>query len=222
MAIRAVIFDRDGVLTQFDLEAAETFIKPRLNMTAMELAMLWMRWSSVIGTPQSLIEEEDLLRSFWMYAGDKVGVSDQVQRELFNFDYLEVVVPFPDARPALEFAKAQGLKVGVLSNFSLATLNSSLEHVGLLDLVDYAVPAPIIRYAKPHPKSYQHVLSVLGVEPEECLFFDDETPCIEGARALKMASFLVDRNAESHCLDKGIVRDLSAITELINDEKAVV
>ena len=54
----------------------------------------------------------------------------------------------------------------------------------------------------------------LGVEPEQCLFFDDEVPCVDGARALGMSAYLVDRTRTEHELSRGIVCDLSAIATI--------
>ena len=222
MAIRAVIFDRDGVLTQFDMQTAEAFIKPRLGITAVELGQLWWQWNQIIGQPQNEVEEQDLLNGFWMYAGDKVGVDEQIKQELFAFDYLDVVLPYDDARPAMEVARQHGLKIGVLSNFSLATLDKSLDSVGLSDLVDWAAPAPVIRYSKPHPKAYEYIANKIDDLPEECLLFEDEMQCIEGAKALNMSTFWVNRKAQSHKISKGMVCDLSALSEILSNIKTAV
>ena len=215
MAIRAVIFDRDGVLTEFDIDAAEAFLQPRLRMPLMELAQRWVKWSDVIGTPKSEVEEADLFRGFWTYISDAVGVSEDVRQELFDFDYLGVIRPFADAYAALKFCKELGLKVGVLSNFSLATLDQSLVVGGLIDWVDYAAAAPVIGYAKPQAESYHYVAQKLGVSSEECLLLDDDPAYTEGARTVGMLAYLVNRRLLQHDLVNYVIRDLTALPAVL-------
>ncbi|MCB8943863.1 MAG: HAD family hydrolase [Ardenticatenaceae bacterium] len=219
MAIRAVIFDRDGVLTEFDIDAAEAFLQPRLHMPLIELAQRWVKWSDVIGTPKSEVEEGDLFRGFWTYISDLVGVSEAVRQELFDFDYLGVIRPFADAAVALQYCKQMGLKVGVLSNFSLATLDQSLAAGGLGTWVDYAAAAPVIGYAKPQAESYQHIAQKLDVLPDECLLLDDDPAYVAGAQAVGMHTCLVNRRLLAHDLANGVLKDLTALPTAL--ERAV-
>jgi FMN phosphatase YigB (HAD superfamily) len=54
----------------------------------------------------------------------------------------------------------------------------------------------------------------LQVDPGACLFFDDERACVQGASAVGMHAYLVDRGCSDHVLEEYIVTDLS-IVELI-------
>jgi putative hydrolase of the HAD superfamily len=74
--------------------------------------------------------------------------------------------------------------------------------------------APVIGAAKPAPRAYEIALDGLRVEPEQCLFFDDETECVEGARKLGLRAYLVDRQAPMHNLARFVVADLRAVPEL--------
>ena len=215
MAIRAVIFDRDGVLTEFDIDAAQAFLQPRLQMSLIELAQRWVKWSDVIGTPKSEVEEEDLFRGFWMYVSELEGLSDGVRQELFDFDYVGVIRPFADAHSAVQYCKELGLKVGVLSNFSLATLDQSLASSGLARWIDYAAAAPVIGYAKPQAESYCHVARRLGVSAHECLLLDDDPSYVEGARSVGMAAYLINRRLLDHDLISCVMRDLTALPAIL-------
>lgn len=222
MAIRAVIFDRDGVLTEFDIDAAQAFFQPRLNMSLMELAQRWVKWSDMIGTPKSETEEADLFQGFWTYVSEMEGLGEAVRQELFDFDYVGVIRPFADAKPALQQCQQQGLKVGVLSNFSLATLDQSLAMNGLGQWVDYAAAAPVIGYAKPQAESYTHVARKLGVSSEECLLIDDDPAYVDGARAVGMQAYLVNRRLLDHDLSNYLVRDLSILPALLEAEDKIL
>lgn len=215
MAIEAVIFDRDGVLTEFDIDAAEAFLQPKLGITLIELAQRWVRWSDLIGTPKNEAEEEDLIRGFWMYISDLIEADNELRQELFAIDYLGMIRPFADALAAVQHCKKLGLKVGVLSNFSLATLGQSLAASGLADWVDYAAAAPVIGYAKPQAEAYYHIAEQLGVAAEDCLLLDDEPIYVQGAKTLGMTSILVNRRLLTHDLDNDVICDLTALPTLL-------
>ena len=116
----------------------------------------------------------------------------------------------------LRHAKRAGCRVGVLSNFSLATLDASLAAVGISDLIDVACAATVIGYSKPDPRAYHVVLKELGVGPEQCLYFDDEITGVDGARNVGMDALWVNRDAATHDLARAEVCDLTAIPILLN------
>ena len=149
----------------------------------------------------------------------KLGYSDlqltPEQRErLYQFDYTTVIQPYPDARPALLAARQRDLRIGVLSNFELASIDASLESAGLSDLIDCALAAPVIGVAKPAAEAYLTTARALGVPAEQCLYFDDELPGVEGASAVGMHAYHVDRNLTAHDLSRNKVCDLSVISQL--------
>ena len=218
MTNRAVIFDRDGVLLDFDLEAAADFFEPLLSISLEELIGLWREWARRVGYPGTLAEERRFWQGVWQFVAESLDLKPAVQHELEQFNYTSILFAYPDARPALVRARRQGLRVGVLSNFGLASIDASLEAVGLAHLVDVTAAAPVIGAAKPAPEAYRYVLQRLHAVPEECFFFDNKQPHVEGARALGMRAFLVDRERPEHRLHEGIVRDLSSLSIILTEE----
>lgn len=215
MPICAVIFDRDGVLSSFDLESAAHFFTPRVPLSLWQIFDRWEAWGSQVGFPRSDAEEMRFFRGFWDALCDDLGLGSAVRADLQGLDYTRYVVAFPDTRGALLAARRAGLAVGVLSNFSLASLEASLAAMGVGDLVDAACAATVIGAAKPAPRAYQIAAARLGVEPQECLFLDDEEACVAGARAAGMTAYRVDRTLQAHALDQGIVADLGVLPELL-------
>ena len=211
MSVRAVIFDRDGVLTHFDIKMAIAFFEPLLPLSMEQLSQRWEQWGKLVGFPRSLTEEKRFFHGLWDHLSDELGLSHAKRKQLHQFNYTKLIRPFPDARPMLLEAKQRGLLIGVLSNFSLASLDASLVAAGLADLVDIACAAPVIGVAKPDPKSYLSVTDALSVQPEECLFFDDKMACVKGGRAVGIRSYLVDRNRSEHAISQYIVCDLSVL-----------
>ena len=79
--------------------------------------------------------------------------------------------------------KAQGLKVGVLSN-TLPSLRESLAHHGLARYVDGFFASCALGVAKPDPRAFLLALEGLGLAPEETLYLDDDPENVEAARRL--------------------------------------
>jgi putative hydrolase of the HAD superfamily len=102
-----------------------------------------------------------------------------------NFDLYE------DALPVLEELRRTGLKLALVSN-GVRDLDEFVLHHGLD--VDAAVCSRAHGWIKPHDTIFRAALERLEVEPEEAAMVGDSPDDdVEGARALGMRGFLVDR-----------------------------
>ncbi len=102
-----------------------------------------------------------------------------------NFDL------FDDAMPVLAELRRQGLKLGLVSNTG-RDVDEFLAHHSLE--VDAALSSRVHGKVKPHPTIFLAVLERLGVEPAAAAMVGDSPEDdLEGARALGMRAFLVDR-----------------------------
>jgi putative hydrolase of the HAD superfamily len=99
---------------------------------------------------------------------------------------------YEDARPVLEELRAQGLKLGLVSNTG-RDLDAFVTHHRLQ--VDAALGSGAFGRTKPHPTIFRAVLDRLGVEPQEAAMVGDSTEDdIEGAHAAGIErAFLLDR-----------------------------
>ncbi len=214
-AIAAVLFDRDGVLTYFDVEAAVAFFRPLLPISLAEIARRWQGLGAGIGFPRNLAEERLFWSNFWEQLGDEFALTAAQRAALGELDYTRFVVPYPEVRSVLAQLRAQNIQLGVLSNFSLASLEQSLVTAGLAEYFDIACSAPVLGVAKPDARAYKIALEALQVPPGQCLFFDDEAICVEGARRVGLHAYLVDRQAPADALNHGVVANLQSIQMLI-------
>ncbi len=100
---------------------------------------------------------------------------------------------YPDARPALERLRARGIRLGLLSNSDF-DLHPVLEHIGLGDLFEAAVPAFAHGVEKPDPAAFELAMDQMGSDPEHCWFVGDhpEFDAIASDQ-LGMRAVLVDR-----------------------------
>ena len=102
-----------------------------------------------------------------------------------NFDL------FDDVPPVLEDLRQRGLKLGIVSNTG-RDVDEFLKHHSIR--VDAALSSRVHGKVKPHPTIFQAVLDRLGVPAEgAAMVGDSPEDDVEGARALGMKAFLVDR-----------------------------
>jgi HAD superfamily hydrolase (TIGR01549 family) len=98
---------------------------------------------------------------------------------------------YDDALPTLELLREHGLKIGLVSNGARDLDEFVADH--RLD-VDAAVGSRRHGRTKPHPSIFRAVLERLEVEPEEAAMVGDSPEDdIEGAKALGIKAFLLDR-----------------------------
>jgi putative hydrolase of the HAD superfamily len=212
--VAAVLFDRDGVLTYFDTGAAAEYFRPLLPISIFALAARWQAAGAAYGTPRNLVEERSFFDRFWNELADEFQLDAARREKLVNINYPRFIVPFPEVQATLAKLRGHNLGLGVLSNFSLASLDHSLVSIGLGEFFDVVCAAPVIGVSKPDPQAYHIAVKALGVPPEQCLFFDDEIECVEGARRAGLNAFLVDRRAAVTDLRLRVVRDLTVVPVL--------
>ena len=101
---------------------------------------------------------------------------------------------YEDALPVLAELRGHGLKLGLISNGS-RDLEEFVGHHALE--VDCAVGSRDFGRTKPHPEIFLRALELLEVEAgEAAMVGDSPEDDIEGARALGMRAFLLDRGGE--------------------------
>lgn len=214
--INAVIFDRDGVLTYFLFKkGVKAIAKYAPEFTLEEGMRIWWMIGKLHGFPKNPEEEALFFEQFWQALAHHYTIDSERKAELHHVNYMEFMEVFPDTLPALALCKQKNMKVGVLSNFPLASLQESLQRFKLDAYIDEAISASVIGTRKPEPEAYLALCRKLSVDPGECVFFDDEQPCVSGASAVGMTAYQVDREQEKHDLDNRIIANLQALELII-------
>jgi putative hydrolase of the HAD superfamily len=123
--------------------------------------------------------------------GDSHGAYDaavemtRAWEHAYNFDL------YDDVPPVLDELRRRRLKLGIVSNTG-RDVGEFLRHHSLS--FDAALSSRVHGRVKPHPTIFQAVLQRLGVEAEQAAMVGDSPEDdLEGARALGMRAFLVDR-----------------------------
>ena len=98
---------------------------------------------------------------------------------------------YDDVRPVLTELHGHGLEIGLVSNGNRDIADFVVHHA--LE-VDCALTSRAHGWTKPHPTIFRAALDSLGVEPAEAAMIGDSVEDdVEGALALGMRAFLIDR-----------------------------
>jgi putative hydrolase of the HAD superfamily len=102
---------------------------------------------------------------------------------------------YPEIPTLLQALKAQGYKLGIVTNGVPDLQRRKLESFGLLPLFDEAVVSGEVDCGKPDPGIFHSICDRLGVEIADCVMVGDNPERdVAGAMAVGMASVWVSRN----------------------------
>lgn len=139
------------------------------------------------------------LRAFLPVLGRPVPSTDAELDEVFG-GYLQQYqnnwIAFPDARPALEVARSNGWRIGVLTNGSTRQQNAKLTAIGLAEFVDVVCCSEDLGVSKPAPEAYLRTCEALGTDPADTLMIGDNLELdVLGAQAAGLTARHLDRAA---------------------------
>jgi len=144
--------------------------------------------------------DEDEARRFWRYLYRRfvaeLGLEDDALPDaLFaKFTDLSTYKLFDDVLPALHDLRADGLRLGLISNFE-RWLEELLVELDVGHLFDVALISGVAGVEKPDPRIYELALDKAGVAPDEAVHVGDSpTMDAEPARAAGIEVVLLDRH----------------------------
>jgi kojibiose phosphorylase len=182
-AVRAVLFDLDGVITD----------------TAEYHFQAWKLLADELGIPFSRVDNEDLRGVSrresldLLLDGHSASEEDkQIWMDRKNESYgrmLENLAPgdlLPGVRELFTELRAAGVKIAIAS----ASKNSPevVERLGIRDQIDALVHGGQVSRAKPAPDLFLQAARTLGIHPAHCLVIEDAQAGIEAAHAAGMTA----------------------------------
>lgn len=91
------------------------------------------------------------------------------------------VVPVPGVVEFIRTSRKNGLRTALATSAPRSNVEFTLGHTGLTGKFDVIVDSSHITHGKPHPEIYLKTASLLRLEPEQCVVFEDSLPGIESA-----------------------------------------
>jgi beta-phosphoglucomutase len=201
--IRGFLFDLDGVLVD----------------TAQYHFLAWQRMASELGIHFGEAENEQLkgvsradsLNRILAWGGQTMPEAEKQRwMTLKNTWYLELVAGMPaddylpGAHEFLVASRAAGIKVALGSASKNAPL--ILERLGWMPLFDALVDGNVVTASKPDPEVFLEGARRLGLQPEECVVFEDSEAGVEAARRGGMKVVGIGQGLDADLLVTGLDR----------------
>jgi len=113
----------------------------------------------------------------------------------------------PGVTPLLKVMKKGGFKVALGTSAPLENVNAIAADIGLNEYFDAVVHGREVKEGKPSPEIYETAARRLGVDPADCIVFEDSPHGVEAARQAGMKCVAV---TNSHRAE-----ELSAATRVV-------
>jgi HAD superfamily hydrolase (TIGR01509 family) len=179
--LRALIFDMDGVIVDNTPVQARAFqlLFRDLDLTTNARRLL----RRLNGMPATAI-----LKSVFRHPVPEKDLKTYAdQREfLYRALYWKQRRAAPGLVEFLQAARAAGLKIGLGSGSGQQTISYIIDHLDLRRHFDVVVGADDVNKGKPHAETYVVVAQKLGIDPANCLVFEDAILGEQAAYRAKM------------------------------------
>ncbi|MCC8424753.1 HAD family phosphatase [Mucilaginibacter sp. UR6-11] len=116
----------------------------------------------------------------------------EVRQQLYHDEYISKITPVEHVVDHLK-AHVGKVRIAVVSGGSREAVEKTLNVLGIADLVETLVCAGETPHGKPAPDPFLAAAKKLGVDPKDCLVFEDGDPGVQSAIAAGMDWVRIDR-----------------------------
>lgn len=109
-----------------------------------------------------------------------------------RFCFHEMMELYPETTDVLEALKAEGYRLGVISD-TFPSLKASLESLGIDGYFDSFTASSLVGAGKPDPRIFEAATRSLEVTAHDSIFIDDNQEEADGAREQGFTAFHLDR-----------------------------
>ena len=122
---------------------------------------------------------------------------------------------FPETVSTLSQLKAQGLELGIISNFD-SRLFTVMRGLGIAGAFDTVTISSLAQAAKPAPRIFHLALEKHAVDPEEALHIGDSLrEDVDGAKKAGLHTVLLDREGRRQQADVQTIKNLEELFPLL-------
>ncbi|WP_128546905.1 HAD family hydrolase [Larkinella soli] len=101
---------------------------------------------------------------------------------LFRELYRPHITPVPGLVAFLKALKAAGIKTAVATSAPVENLDFVMEALDLRGYFDVLLDESLVTHPKPDPEIYRKAMSLLGVEPQDAVVFEDSSTGIRAGK----------------------------------------
>lgn len=200
-ALKAVIFDMDGVL--IDSEP----LWRRAMIAGFNEAGIAFTEADCRKTMGIRINEVILywLNHYGLSTIDPIELENKIISRLLELIATEGKM-IPGMAGILGFCRKKKIKMGLATSSSNQLMQAILQKLGLKDTFHSAVSAEHMTYGKPHPEVFITCAAQLGIPASQCIVIEDSLNGVIAARAAQMKVVAVPEPGHQH-KEKFIVAD---------------
>ncbi len=185
MAIKAVIFDLDGTLANFNIEYKAVRAEVRSFLIRAGLP------PSILSLNESIFEMLKKTKIFLKNNGKSDKNFAEIQNkalaiaEKYELEASKTTSLFPGVLETLKALKEKGLKIGLCTINSEKSVNYILKKFGIAKFFDAVTPRDKVKNVKPSIEHLKATIKALKVSPEETVVAGDSWIDMQCARELK-------------------------------------
>ncbi len=185
MAIKAVIFDLDGTLANFNIDYKAVRAEVRSFLVKVGLP------ASILSLNESVFEMLKKAKIFLKNNGKSDETFSEIRRkalaiaEKYELEAAKTTSLFSGALETLKALKEKGLKLGLCTINSEKSVNYILKRFEIAKFFDAVVPRDKVKNVKPNIEHLNVAMKVLKVSPEETVVVGDSWIDMKCARELK-------------------------------------
>ena len=223
---KAIFLDRDGTLTRGSPEKCrerdriigKAIGDPQFQLTyEVNMGAFWRAMEMGLDYPTLAKEDAFWAKVFQLILQDH-GVKDAeaLAAQLSErFCHYKIKEPYPETMIVLEALKAEGYRMGVISDTS-PSLEESLKRAGIAHYFESFTCSALVGAGKPDPRIFNAALESLGVEAGDSIFVDDCTVEADGAREQGFTAFNIVRERAEPDFANWTITSLNDLLEFLD------
>ena len=174
--LKIIIFDMDGVILDSEPlhENARQMMYRNFGIVPDE------NFPNPVGKSSS---------GFWRTVSGLCGIERdpyELEAEQYHLVAMQIRdnhVPVSDGlMDVLNWAKENGVKIGLASSSTRVLVDNALKFLGIRDWFDYTVSGDEVEHKKPYPDPYLKVLEMAGMAPEDAVAVEDSNSGVQAAK----------------------------------------
>lgn len=191
--IKAAIFDLDGLLIDSEplWEEAETNVFARLGITVTKEICLKVKGYRV----------DESIRFICNLNPHFLPDYSKIERDIL-FEVKRLILEKGKGMPGgvyiLHFFRARGMKIALASSSKMEIIQEALKKLGISQNFHFIHSAEFEEFGKPHPGIFITAARKLGVDPVNCVVFEDSLNGVIAAKAARMKVVAIPEEAAKH------------------------
>jgi HAD superfamily hydrolase (TIGR01509 family) len=217
-----VLFDAGGVLTRpvggrwnprYDFESIVVAHHPRVRQDLFPRAI--EAGQNFLDAGTATANRTDYHRTMLAVLGVE-RPSEQLLRQLEAPAAGPVIEPYPDVPRVLDRLRFWGIRMSVVSD-NWAGLEAVFADLDIRHYFDGFAISEVLGCRKPDPRMYAEGSRLIGLEPHDCLFIDDDPQLVDAAQKLGYQGITLDREAQRAA--EGVIVSLDDLLPVIETRR---